>query len=275
MTFILLAGICFASYFVFGYFSESYSKVGGSFITTFHNLLMENKYGELSEINKAMAVATVLILAIVLVIVLMTLFNAIIMSNYSLLRRSRQMKIEAMARITRDQGKSWTKKLMNLICCKAPIVKKEADSDIESPVREVNNDVLQQNAKSPKEEHSLSTWNIFLMNLNALFNFQAITSESAKMRQEEAMETLKREQHAARVEEKREQERNVINRIVQTMVYVVFLALFITLMVLHIRVDRLALANNAMKVLIPADSYKKDFIEYGELKKVMHEIAKG
>jgi len=273
MIFLLLAGICFASYFVFGYFSDSYSEIVTSLIASFHNLLMESSYVEISLINKAMAVIILLVLAVVLVFILMTLLNAIIMSNYSLLRNSTQMKIEALARITKDEGKSWTKKFVNFICCRAPMEKEDEELDTENISQEENKDVLQKGKRNEKKDnHGLSTWNIFLMNMNALFSFQRMTSESFKMKQKETIETLKREQHMARMEEKREQERNVINRIVQTIVYLIFLALFITLIVLHIRVDRLYVANNAMKVLVPEEEYKKDFITYDKLAEVIIKI---
>jgi hypothetical protein len=236
---------------------------------------MENSYKETSEISKVMAVIIVLVLAIVLVFILMTLLNAIIMSNYYSLRHSTQMKIEALARITRDEGKSWTNKFINFIFCRPPIKRESEESDVENISQEENRDVLQGSKKNEKKDnHGLSTWNIFLMNLNALFNFQRMTSESFKMKQKETIEILKREQYAARMEEKKEQERNVINRIVQTIVYIIFLALFIILVVLHIRVDRLSLANNAMKVLIPEEKYKKDFIAYDKLDEVINEILR-
>lgn len=267
---MFLAALCFVSYFTFGYYSRSYDKLGVAFNTSFHKLLIESNHYELAEINKFMSIVILLVLAIIMVFVLLTLLNVIIMSNYSLLKRSTQMKIEAAARMTREEGKNWTRKILNLVLCRSPVEREKSEEDV--PQTE-EKDVLQEAKKKKKTEKELSVWNIFLMNLNALCVFQAHTSESRKKKQKETIDALKQEQHAARMEEKREQERNVITRLVQAVIYITFLVLFITLTLLHINVGQLSLANNAMKVLIPSTEYSKTYIQDSDMQKSVNLVV--
>lgn len=264
-----MAGVSFGSYFAFGYNDTSYSKIGSSLITSFHNLLNEKKYFDLEDTNKVMAIVITLITAIALVFILMILFDAIIMSHYSLLTRSTQLKADAMTKVKKDEAKDWISRFTDLICCKSPADKEE--SDIENHAYEKHQDPLQ--VKKKKENsRELSSWKVFLINLNALCCSPSLTIASRNQRQKEAMKVIKQEQYATRMKEREEHEHNVMNRIVQTIVYLIFLGLFITAAILHISVERLSTANNALKVIMPTEFYKEDYIEYSELTAVLTTI---
>ena len=81
MTFLLLSGICFATYFVLGYFSNLYHKFGNAAITTFQNIFMNTDYEIIADVNETMAIFITIVIGIVIIFIMLNLVTAIIMSN--------------------------------------------------------------------------------------------------------------------------------------------------------------------------------------------------
>ena len=89
------------------------------------------QYEEMVDANPDMAPAILFPFAIVFFFILLNMFVAIVMSNYSVLRKSSQKKTEANARIAEEEGKNWSNRLMNLVFCVHPKTKDQKDSDKE------------------------------------------------------------------------------------------------------------------------------------------------
>jgi len=225
-------------------------------------------YSEGREASEGMNIIIVIFFCIICFLILLKLFIAIIMSNYIFLRRVGELRTEAKSRIGTYQGLAWVKKLLNFITCKAPFEQKTNKKDIEE---HKENDVL---AMKPKEidHNKLSTWNICLINWNILWSSEQDENASAKHRQKEVMELIVKEDYEQRMEEKRLNERNIIHKITNGIIYLIFLALFITLMMLQIDVYRLRSANKAMKLVLPQEYPDNTLFPAEDLPKKLEKI---
>ena len=112
---------------MFGYYSYSFAEIGSSAISLFLKIVGKINYQEMVDANSAMAPAILFPFAVIFFFILLNMFVAIVMSNYSILRKKSQLKTEANARIAEEEGKEWSKKILNLVLCLPPNSKDDAE----------------------------------------------------------------------------------------------------------------------------------------------------
>jgi len=231
-------------------------------MSSFLKIVGKIGFEEMSEANNDIAVVILFVFAIIFFFILINMFIAIVMSNYAVLRKSSQLKTEANAKIAEEEGANWTKRLFRFILCTPPEGTETAEKkDVEKP-KGVDAAIDSKNQKKEITNQKLTLWNTMCMNLNALCSSKPTTNEKIKNRQMKAMETLRREQLVSRISEKKILEREIIGIVVQAVIYVVFIALYITMVLLQINISDAFLANNAMQTKL------NDIYDKYEVKKI-------
>ena len=256
--------MCFGSYFAFGYDLETYSDFGNAAITIFQRLFMDNNYEETKNVSETMAIVLLFIFGIVVSLIFMNLLNAILISTYAVIRTNSQLKIEAKARIIANEGKEWTKKLINLLCCRNTLQEeKSLDESDEEPDLPKKDALIK--TKVEEEENTLTLCTIFTANLKAVFQTSIETTEAQRIKQNRVIEELKREYEEEKIEEEKKRERNIINDIVQAVLYIIFLVLFIVMLMLQIEIGRIYDANRASDALLPEDFVDNNYIYFQKI----------
>lgn len=260
-----MAGFFFANYVVFGFHASAYSKLGSSMITTFQQFFDKSNYDTISDISEAMAIVLTILFAIICFLIILNLFTAVVMSNYATLKFAAQLRTEAKTRITRKRGLDFIKRLVNLVTCAG--YSEEPSEDVEEG---------RENAQGKKSHRGMSIWKVCLKNANELCRYKMDTAEEAEQREEEMIELIRREKAEEKMTRRNVLEKNIIHKITDGVIYIVFLALFITLIMLQINIDSLCTANEAMMVTLNthySDSKEFPFEQLGsELRSVISHI---
>jgi hypothetical protein len=129
---LLLCRFFFSFYFLFGYFSVSYSSIGSSALTLFKGLLGKVDYSTMHDSNSEVSVYVFFLFSLVFYFIILNLFLSIILSHYEYVRKKTQLKTEANANIAAEEGQKWTQNALNLLLCVEPGKAKEEKKEEKS-----------------------------------------------------------------------------------------------------------------------------------------------
>lgn len=197
ITVVLLLGFAFAGYLLFGYYASEFNTLKDSLMATFLKMFGRPNYEEMSEHNKSFAFIFIIAFLIVFSFFVLKAFTAIFVSQYGWLRKRSLLKIEANARIAKEEGKKFTKKIFDLLLCRSQVQEApEPEAEPSSVAVNVDPDVLQR--KKEVQKKGISVWETMKANATALCSSQPKTQEQIKSRYESMLKTLKNERLAAK-----------------------------------------------------------------------------